>query len=66
MTTPIEGEDEPHTLLSSLVGAQIAKIQTPTMDAYLHFYDKDGKVLFMLSPDDLFDADGNRFEDDLP
>lgn len=32
----------------------------------LRFIASNGRLLFTVSPDDLFDADGNRFEDDLP
>ena len=35
-------------------------------DQYILFKDGRGRVLFQVSHDDLFDADGNRFEDDLP
>ena len=33
---------------------------------YLVFRNDFGDILFTVSTDDLFDADGNRFENDLP
>jgi hypothetical protein len=33
---------------------------------YLVFRNEAGDIMFTVNEDDLFDADGNRFENDLP
>lgn len=42
------------------------RIQRHDDHNHLAFIASNGRTLFTVSPDDLFDADGNRFEDDLP
>lgn len=51
-------------LLSSLEGQRIGKI-LPDMNHYV-FYDPKGRKLFTVLFDDLFDGDGDRFDDDVP
>lgn len=51
-------------LLSSLEGQRIGKI-LPDFDHYI-FYDPKGRKLFTVLFDDLFDGNGDRFEDDVP
>ena len=52
--------------VTSLIGQKIAAIVTkPSVISYLlEFRGDDGRVLFTVFADDIFDEDGNRLETD--
>lgn len=60
-------QSEERTKLSSLKNKKIATIKygTHLHGQYIGFFSANGKLLFSVRPEDLFDAEGNRFEDDI-
>lgn len=50
--------------ISSLIGKEIGNILDAPRN-HVYFLDNRGQILFSVNRDDLFDADGNRLEDDI-
>lgn len=51
--------------LSSVNAKAVKEITQDSKSSMLKFRDGKGRVLFMVDEDNLFDADGNRFEIDV-
>jgi len=56
---------EKRTDLSKLKGRRIDSIRCDQHNTHFEFLSKSGKVLFSVHKDNLFDGDGNYFEDDI-
>ncbi len=51
--------------ISSLIDKTIRDIIDGPSGGYVYFLDDRGGIILMVKREDLFDQDGNRFEDDL-